>query len=153
MEIQEPKIGATLVGDPAVGKRGGLNVKLALMGVLFEVVSFEVHGKNVHDPIAIGKEIDSSVPEHGIVGSTGPIPGEQYRFFASIVAPDVLGRAAFVTLGLAGLAIETSEEQGLTVGAIGAFGSLGQRDNFALSAVVDGDKLGLGQSRVSPGFH
>ncbi len=79
LQIEQPQVGAALIDDAAIGKRGRLHVKAAMVRVLFQIVAVLVHRVDVHDAVAVGKKIDAAIPEHGVVRGAGLIAGQSSR--------------------------------------------------------------------------
>src|SRR6202040_595520 len=111
VEVEQPEVGAALAGKLSLGEGSVLHVKAAMVGVLLHVAALWVHGKHVHGAVAVGEEIDATVPEHRIVRGSGVVGGEGHGFRAGIVTPDVFGGAALVALRGASLPGESCEEK------------------------------------------
>ena len=119
--------------------------------MLFQAVPVSVHRVDVHHAVAVGKEVDPSVPEHRIVRGSGPVGGQRHGLRTGVVAPDVLRRAALVAFGLTRLPVVAREEKRVAVRRVARFRRLGQRNHLAPAAAVDGHQLGVGQSGVAAG--
>ena len=107
------------------------------------VVSFFVHGEDVHDSVAIGEEVDAAVPEHRVGGSAGPVRSQGNGFIVAVELPDAFGGAALVALGLAGLLEPAGEKEVVVVGRVRSFSSLGQWDDLPGANAAHEDESGL----------
>src|SRR5215469_11339369 len=67
------------------------------------------------------------------------VGGEGHGFVLAVVPPQVLGRAALVTLGGAALPVPAREEDGVPVTRVRRFGGLGKRHDLALALRIEQD--------------
>ena len=63
-DVIEPQVGSQLIDDPPLIQLRVLHVPARMEGVLADVVPVFVHGPEVHSPVPIRDEVDSSLPDH-----------------------------------------------------------------------------------------
>ena len=103
LEILEPQIRAAGIDHAPVRQRRRRHVEKFLMRFLLEIAALPIHGPDVHDPVAVGEEINPPIPHHGIVRGSGPIGGQRCGLAAGPICPKAFGAAALVALRAARL--------------------------------------------------
>ena len=110
-QIEEPKIGAILIGDAAAVKTGVLYAEVGVLRELAQVGAVGLHRPQIHRSVAVAGEIDATLRPHRPTARPGEIRGERGGLdLARGVAPQVLRGAALVTFRVAALRGEAGEK-------------------------------------------
>ncbi len=148
-DVEDTDVGAALVGDPAVRQRRRLHLVVAMFRMLRRRAAPFVHRPEVHDAVAIAREVDAALPEHGCLAGAGVVGGQRRRLPAGgRESPEVLGRAALVTSRVAALERQAREDDraGLVERAVGGLGE--RHDRAGAGPGVEPDELRVRQRGV-----
>ncbi len=123
------------------------------MALLPDIAALSVHGKDVHDAVAVREKIYTLIPKHRIAGGTRPIRRQGRRLAAAVEPPKSLVVAALVALGEAGLFSPTGKEECAAVRAVSRLRTLRQRHDIPAAASVEQHELGVRQRGEAVGAH
>src|SRR6267154_1331858 len=118
LQIERPEIRAAGINHAPLGQGCAGNVEAALVALLPDIAALSVHGKDVHDAVAVREKIYTLIPKHRIAGGTRPIRRQGRRLAAAVEPPKSLVVAALVALGEAGLFSPTGKEECAAVRAV-----------------------------------
>src|SRR6185437_4678137 len=148
-DVEDPEVAGAGVNDAAIVERGRLDVKDVLVTELLHVLAVRRHGVEITDAIAVGNEVNAAIPEHRIGGGSWIVGGKRNSFLGRVEAPDALGGAALVALGVARLRVPACEEERVAGSVVDGFGGLGERDELPIAAIVNENDLIIGQRGVA----
>ncbi len=100
--------------------------------------------------VAVAQEVDAVLPDQRVLARAGVVRRQGRRLGgAESIRPEVLGRSAFVPLGVAALEGEAREIERSSRGVERTVGRLAEgQERFGIGGRVENDELGIGQGRI-----